>query len=177
MYFKFLLILFSISVYTQQGYKSNHSNTTLKGWSSSNEFNKPDVEAVDFNILKDKYLNKKITTLKFSKEFREYRYQNFYFDKNLRRSMKDRKSNGWKQISSNGSFGTLAFYRGNSNYQILFGRIFVVKKITPIVEIKHVAKTDDSNYIFELNNKELGTIYYEFNSKFKENIEIELFKN
>ena len=174
---KVLLLFFTISIYTQQGYKPTHNNTNLKGWASSNEFNKSDVIAVDFDFLKEKYLNKKITTIKFSKEFREYIYQNFYFDKNLRRSMKDRKSNGWKQISSNGSFGTLAFYRGNSNYQILFGRVFVVKKITPIVEIKHVAKTDDSNYIFELNNKELGTIYYEFNSKFKDDIEIELLEN
>ena len=68
-------------------------------------------------------------------------------------------------------------YQTNLTHQILikkFDIIFVVKKITPIIEIKHVAKTDDSNYIFELNNKELGTIYYEFNSKFKDNIEIEL---
>tara|TARA_B110000027_G_scaffold128495_1_gene148943 strand:+ start:666 stop:1196 length:531 start_codon:yes stop_codon:yes gene_type:complete len=175
MYFKIVLIFFSISIYSQQGYISNHSNTTLKGWSSSNEFSKPDVIAVDYNYLRDVFLNKKITTKEFTKEFREYRYQNFYFDKKLKRSMKDRKSNGWKQISSNGSFGTLVFYRGNSNYQILFGRIFIVKSINPISEISHVAKTDDSNYVFELYNKELGEIYYEYNSKYKDDIEIKIF--
>jgi len=175
MYFKIILLFFSISLSSQQGYNSNHINKKLKGWASSNEFNKPDTVAVDYDFLKEMYLNKEITTIKFSKEFREYRYQNFYFDKNLKRSMKDRKSNGWKQISSNGSFGTLVFYRGNSNYQILFGRSFIVKNITPIVEIKHVAKTDDTNYVFELFNNKLGTIYYEYNSKFKNNLEIKLY--
>ena len=176
MFFKIILFFFSLSICAQQGYKPNHTSSNLKGWASSNEFSKPDVVPVDYNFLKKKYLNKKITTLEFSKEFREHRYQNFYFDKTLKRSMKDRKSNGWKQISSNGSFGTVAFYRGNSNYQILFGKVFTVNNIFPIVKIKHVAKTDDSNYIFELNNKDLGTIYYEFNSKFKENLEIELYR-
>ena len=59
-------------------------------------------------------------------------------------------------FTSNGSFGTLVFYRGNSNYQILFGRSFIVKNSTPIVKIKHMAKTDDTNYVFELFSSKLA---------------------
>ena len=174
--FRILFFLFfSVLIYGQQGYESKH-NTKLKGWASSKEFNKPDVIPVDYNELKDTYLNKSITPLNYTKEFREYRYKNFYFDKNLKRSIKDRKASGWRQHSSNGSFGTLAYYRGNTSYQVLNGRVFIVKKIIPITKIKHVAKTDDSNYVFKLYNEELGNIYYEYNSKFEEDVEIELLK-
>jgi len=35
-------------------------------------------------------------------------------------------------------------------------------------------QTDDSNFIFELSNDKLGTMYYEFNTKFIDKVEIEL---
>ena len=70
----------------------------------------------------------------------------------------------------------LSHYKLTYNYQVLNGRVFIVKKIIPITKIKHVAKTDDSNYVFKLYNEELGNIYYEYNSKFEEDVEIELLK-
>ena len=55
-------------------------------------------------------------------------------------------------------------------------KIFIVKAIYPISRLSHVAKTDDTNYVFELYNKELGKIYYKYNSKFVDDVEIEIKK-
>ena len=43
-----------------------------------------------------------------------------------------------------------------------------------IKNLKHIAKTDDSNYVFELYNKDIGKVFYKYNSKFENLVEIEL---
>ena len=76
--------------------------------------------------------------------------------------MKNSKAKGFRQHSSNGAGGTLVYYRANTNFELLYDKIFIVKAIYPISRLSHVAKTDDTNYVFELYNKELGKIYYKF---------------
>lgn len=46
--------------------------------------------------------------------------------------------------------------------------------VRPLINKRHLANTDDSNYLFKLQNDEFGVIYYKYNSKFKSNVEIEL---
>ncbi len=155
------LILFSNTLKAQQGYKSQNTNKKLKGWSASTEFNKKDVIAADFEVLKSTFLGKQVTPIYISKEFREYRYRNFYRDKKLRRIFKNKKAKGFRQHSSNGAGGTLVYYRANTNFELLYNKVFIVKAIYSISSLTHVAQTDDTNYVFELYNSKLGKIYYE----------------
>ena len=153
-------------------YSDLHS-AGVKGWENSSEFKKNDIEATPINSLKDKYLNKFVTPVYISKEFREYKYKNFYSDKRLKKSYKNKKRNGFRENSSSGTLSTLVFYDPNTNYEFLYNQIFRVIDIYPNKLAKHVASTDDTNYIFVLKNKNIGKLYYEYNSKFKNQIEIE----
>lgn len=59
-----------------------------------------------------------------------------------------------------------SYYNPNNNYRILFGKRFKVVEISPMINKRHLANTDDSNYLFKLQNDEFGVIYYKYNSKF-----------
>ena len=122
-----LLILLSTTLQAQQGYKSQNKNKELKNWSSSLEFSKKDVVALDIKVLKSTFLGKQVKPIYISKEFREYRYKNFYRDKKLRRVLKNSKAKGFRQHSSNGAGGTLVYYRANTNFELLYDKIFIVK--------------------------------------------------
>lgn len=173
MILRILVLVFPLIVSAQQGYKPV-KNPNIKGWDSSDEFKKNDVIASDFSELTAKYLNQNITPKYVSKEFRDVHYKNFYRDKKLKKKIKNKKEKGFRSNSSNGAGGTLVYYRANSNYQLLYGKTFLVRNIYTNPYLKHVLSTDDTNFIFELYNDNLGTVYYEYNSKFKDLIEIEV---
>tara|TARA_B100001758_G_C18393640_1_gene604501 strand:+ start:1461 stop:1988 length:528 start_codon:yes stop_codon:yes gene_type:complete len=173
MILRIIVLVFPLIIFAQQGYKPV-KNPNVKGWDSSDEFKKNDVIAVNFSELTAKYLNQNITPKFVSKEFRDVHYKNFYRDKKLKKKIKNKKEKGFRNNSSNGAGGTLVYYRANSNYQLLYGKTFLVKNIYKNPYLKHVLSTDDTNFIFELYNDNLGTVYYEYNSKFKDLIEIEI---
>jgi len=175
MILRIIILIAPLIIYSQQGYNPV-KNPNIKGWDSSNEFNRKDVVPVSFPELTSKFLNKNITPKFFTKEFRDVHYKNFYRDKKLKKKIKNSKEKGFRSNSSNGAGGTLVYYRANSNYQFLYGKTFLVKRIYKNPYLKHVLSTDDSNFIFELYNENLGTVYYEYNSKFEDLIEIELVK-
>lgn len=167
-------LFFGINCFSQYGYEPRHTNSNLGGWDQSNEFNKNDVVAVNIADLKATYLNKSVTPIYISKEFREHSYKNFFKDSRLKKPLKDKTYKGLRSHASNGSGGTMVLYNPNNNYRILFGKRFRVVAITPIINKRHLANTDDSNYLFKLQSDEFGVIYYKYNSKFKSNVEIEL---
>ena len=171
----FVFLFFGFNSYSQYGYEPKHTNSNLGGWDKSNEFNKPDVEAINIDELTAKFLNKTVTPIYVSKEFRENSYKNFYKDSRLKKPIKDKTYKGLRSHASNGSGGTMVLYNPNNNYRILFGKRFKVVEISPMINKRHLANTDDSNYLFKLENDEFGVIYYKYNSKFKSNVEIELF--
>lgn len=144
---------------------------------NQHEYNEPIWSKINIHDLKNKYLNQQVVTKKVSKEFREYYYQNFYKDKKLKRILKDKRSKGFRQHSKDGNLGTLVYYQSNSNYNLLNGKSFKVKNIFPIKASRFLEQTDDSNFIFELSNDEFGIVYYEFNTKFIDKVEIELLKS
>lgn len=171
----FVFLFFGFNSYSQYGYEPKHTNSNLGGWDKSNEFNKPDVEAINIDELTAKFLNKTVTPIYVSKEFRENSYKNFYKDSRLKKPIKDKTYKGLRSHASNGSGGTMVLYNPNNNYRILFGKRFKVVEISPMINKRHLSNTDDSNYLFKLENDEFGVIYYKYNSKFKSNVEIELF--
>jgi len=168
-------LFFISNCFSQYGYKSKHTNSNLGGWDKSTEFKKVDVVAVSIDELKTKFLNKTVTPIYVSKEFRENSYKNFYKNSSLKKLIKDKTYKGLKSHASNGSGGTMVFYNPNNNYRVLFGKRFKVVDITPITNKRHLVNTDDSNYLFKLQNDEFGVIYYKYNSKFQSNVEIELY--
>lgn len=169
------LLFFGSFCFSQYGYEPKHTNSNLGGWDKSNEFNKADVVAVNIDELKAKFLNKTVTPIYISKEFRENSYKNFYKDSQLKKAIKDKTYKGLRSHASNGSGGTMVLYTPNNNYRVLFGKRFKVVDISPIINKRHLANTDDSNYLFKLQNDEFGVVYYKYNSKFESNVEIELF--
>jgi len=171
----FYLVCFPLILNAQYGYEPNHKNVKLSGWDKSKEFKKEDVKAVNVEFLIDKYQNKTVTPVYVSKEFREFSYKNFYRDQNLKRIIKDKSYKGLRSHASNGSGGTMVLYKPQNNYRLLFGKRFVVKGIKLIINKRHLANTDDTNYVFTLVSDEFGEIYYEYNSKFESDVEIELF--
>ena len=176
----FLFFLFlGTSIFYSQSSKTNVDleDVGVKGWANSPEFNRAEVEMVDINYLRNFFLNNYVTPVYISKEFREYKYKNFYHDKKLKRAYKNKKRNGFRENSNAGTLSTVVFYDPNTNYEFLYNQIFKVIDIYPIKSIKHVASTDDSNYIFVLENNQLGKLYYEYNSKFKNKLEIEISEN
>ena len=168
-------LFFGINCFSQYGYEPKHTNSNLRGWDKSNEFNKADVVAVKIDELKSKFLNKIVTPIYILKEFRGNSYKNFYKDSRLKNPIKDKTYKGLRSHASNGSGGTMVLYNPNNNYRILFGKRFRVVQIIPMINNRHTLNTDDSNYLFKLQNDEFGVIYYKYNSKFKSNVEIELF--
>ena len=91
------------------------------------EYNEPTWSKINLQDLKHKYLNKQVSTKEISKEFREYYYQNFYNDKRLKKTIKDKRSRGFRKHSKDGNFGTLVYYQSNSNYNLLNNQTFEVK--------------------------------------------------
>jgi len=170
----FIFLFTFLSVSAQYGYESKHSNSSLKGWDSKKEFNKEDVIPVDYELLAEKYLNKIVTPKYYSREFRDVRYKNFYNDPGLNGKIVDKTYKGFKSHSSNGSGGTMVLYKPQHNYRILFGEKFKVVEIKRNTNKRHVLNTDDSNYIFVLYNEKFGNIFYEFNSKFVDQVELEV---
>ena len=160
----------------------------LKSWADKDDFVTSEIELsnnqheplenswskVKIEDLKAKYLKKKIRPISISKEFREYYYQNFFKDKKFRKKIKNKDKKGFRQHSKNGSFGTLVFYKSNSNYSLLKNQIFIVEEIYSISQVTSLEKTDDTNFMFKLFNSELGLIYYKYNTKFIDKVEIEL---
>ena len=132
------------------------------------------MKKVGISYLRKNFLNKNVTPIYIPKEFREYKYKNFYHDKKLKRAFKNKTRNGFRENNNRGSLSTVVYYDPNTNYEFLYNQNFKVIDIYPIKSIRHVASTDDSNYIFVLENKQLGKLYYEYNSKFKNNVEIEI---
>lgn len=96
-------------------------------------------------------------------------------NKKLKKVYKDNSYCGFKSNSSNGSGGTMVLYDPQNNYRQLFGKVFFVKNIEPIKHLKHISNSDDTNFIFTIYNNEVGEIYYKYNSKYKDQIEIKLF--
>jgi hypothetical protein len=84
-------LFFGINCFSQYGYEPKHTNSNLRGWDKSNEFNKADVVAVKIDELKSKFLNKIVTPIYILKEFRENSYKNFYKDSRLKKP--DKKQN------------------------------------------------------------------------------------
>jgi len=179
--FKYLLLFCPIIIFCQ--------SVQLKTWADKSDFDDSSNEYIDSRYLNDKknsnsisiidlkskYLNNKITPISVNKEFRQNYYKNFYKDKSLRRIIKDKKNKGFKQHSTNGNFGTLVFYQANNNYRILSSRVFEVVDIKPFRnKNSFLDNSDDTTFIFTIFNNELGEIYYRFNTKFINNIEIEL---
>jgi len=171
-----LIFLFSILFTYSQSSKTeiDFEKVGVKSWSSSTEFEREDVKEVDISNLINLFLNKNITPIYIPKEFREYKYKNFYHDKKLKRAYKNKKINGFRENNNRGSLSTVVYYDPNTNYEFLYNQIFKVVDIFPIKSIRHVVSTDDSNYIFVLENKQLGKLYYKYNSKFEDNVEIEI---
>jgi len=171
-----LLFFFSLTLSFSQSSKSeiDFKKTEMKSWASSSEFEREDVKKVDINYLRKIYLNKTVSPIYIPKEFREYKYKNFYHDKKLKRAYKNKKRNGFRENSSRGSLSTVVFYDPNTNYEFLYDQVFKVIDIYPVKSVRHIASTDDSNYVFILENNQLGRLYYEYNSKFEENVEIEI---
>ena len=179
---KKLLILFSFIGFSQ--------TDNLKTWAdkddfrpskveiTNNQFRQTEdyVEPVSLNDLKNIFLDKKVKPIQINKEFREYYYKNFFKDRALKRKIKNKKGKGFKQSSSNGSFGTLVYYTNRSNWKTLIDKVFFVKRILPISNNKSLEVTDDNNFVFELHNDDLGKIFYKYNVKFKDYVEIELVK-
>ena len=171
-----MLLLFSSFVFSQYGYKPQHEDgIEVGGWDKSTEFNRAEIDRVDINFLKKTFLNKEITPVFVKREFREYSYKNFFKTKKLKKIFKDNSYRGLKSHSSNGSGGTMVLYDPQNNYRQLFGKVFLVKNIEPITHLKHISNSDDSNFIFTIYNSEIGEIYYKYNSKFIDQIEIKLF--
>jgi hypothetical protein len=171
-----LILLFNVSIAFSQSSKTevDFEKAGVKSWASSSEFERVDIKAVDIKHLRKIFLNKNVTPIYISKEFREYKYKNFYHDKKLKRAFKNKKRNGFRENNNRGSLSTVVYYDPNTNYEFLYNQTFKVVDIFPIKSIKHVASTDDSNYIFVLENNLLGKLYYEYNSKFEDTVEIEI---
>jgi len=171
-----LIFLFSVTLAFSQSSKTevDFEKVGVKSWASSSEFEREDVKEVGISYLRKNFLNKNVTPIYIPKEFREYKYKNFYHDKKLKRTFKNKKRNGFRENNNRGSLSTVVYYDPNTNYEFLFNQIFKVIDIYPIKSIRHVASTDDSNYIFVLENNQLGKLYYEYNSKFENNVEIEI---
>tara|TARA_B100001248_G_scaffold129995_1_gene97504 strand:+ start:1204 stop:1743 length:540 start_codon:yes stop_codon:yes gene_type:complete len=170
----FGFLFFGINCFSQYGYEPKHTKPDLGGWDTSNEFKKADVFVMNMIELESQFLNKSVTPIYISNEFRENSYKNFYKDSRLKKTIKDKTYRGLRSHASNGSGGTMVLYNSKSNYRILFGKRFKVIEIARIKNKRHISNTDDSNYVFKLQNEELGVIYYKYNSKFKSNVEIEL---
>ena len=171
-----LFFLFSVTLAFTQSSKTevDFVKVGVKSWASSSEFERDDVKEVGISYLIKNFLNKNVTPIYIPKEFREYKYKNFYHDKKLKRPFKNKKRNGFRENNNRGSLSTVVYYDPNTNYEFLYNQNFKVIDIYPNKLIRHVASTDDSNYIFVLENKKLGKIYYEYNSKFHDNVEIEI---
>ena len=163
---RFLFIFYSLFSYAQEN--------NFKDWSHQKDNHRDSSKVVSIGELKNTYLNKRVKPIEIEKKLREYYYKKFYSDKKLKKKVRNRKAKGYRQHSSNGAFGTLVYYRGNSNYDILNKKTFVVKKITPIRKMKSLENSDDGNFIFELYNSKLGSIYYKYNPKYENHLEIKL---
>ena len=161
----------------------------LKTWADKNDFDdstneeihsgylsdKTNTNTVSILNLKAKYLNKTIAPISVNKEFRQNYYKNFFKDKNFKKIIRDKRNRGFRQHSSNGNFGTLVFYQANSNYKILNNRVFEVVDIKPYRNRKSFQdNSDDTTFVFTIFNNDLGKIYYKYNTKFINNIEIKL---
>ena len=179
--FKYILLFCPIYIFCQ--------SVQLKTWADKNDFDDSINEEIDSGYLSDntntnafdiinlkaKYLNKKITPISVNKEFRQNYYKNFFKDKSFKKIIRDKSKRGFRQHSSNGNFGTLVFYQANSNYRILSKKIFEVVDIKPFRNRKSFQdNSDDTTFVFTIYNNELGKIYYRYNVKFINNIEIKL---
>ena len=98
----------------------------VKSWASSSEFEREDVKEVGISYLRKNFLNKNVTPIYIPKEFREYKYKNFYHDKKLKRAFKNKKRNGFRENNNRGSLSTVVYYDPNTNYEFLFNQIFKV---------------------------------------------------
>ena len=143
-----LIFLFSVTLGFSQSSKTevDFEKVGVKSWASSSEF----LKAIGISYLRKNFLNKNVTPIYIPKEFREYKYKNFYHDKKLKRAFKNKKRNGFRENNNRGSLSTVVYYDPNTNYEFLYNQIFKVIDIYPIKSIRHVASTDDSNYIFRL---------------------------
>lgn len=170
-----LTFILGLNSYSQYGYKPKHENNNLKGWDKLNENSVDNFSVLGIEVLKDSFLNKTITPVRVARKQREFSYKNFFVDKSLTEKLRDKNYKGLMSQTKNTLGRSLIVYKPNNNYRLLYGKKFIVVKIEPISKDKHLSNTDDSNFIFVLYNEDFGEIYYKYNNKFKDNVEIELF--
>ena len=88
-----LIFLFSVTLGFSQSSKTevDFEKVGVKSWASSSEFEREDVKEIGISYLRKNFLNKNVTPIYIPKEFREYKYKNFYHDKKLKRAFKNKK--------------------------------------------------------------------------------------
>ena len=111
----------------------------------------------------DLLLNKTVKPKVLEKSMQRYAYKNFYskFDTESKKLEKYKKNHRAFPSSST-----------QSDYNKLVGKEF---KVVKIYDQKPTLSSDEDRYfVLELENPELGTIYYDYDSKYDFNFELEV---
>ena len=110
-------------------------------------------------------LNKTVKPKEINEVLQEYSYKNFFvlFNKDKKQFTKDDKKN--KPFSSGSS------YLPVSDYKKLVGKEF---KVLEIFEITPKYTSSEKEYAIEIENPEIGKIFYKYNPRYEHNFELEV---
>jgi len=110
-------------------------------------------------------LNKTVKPKVISEILQKYAYKNFYleFDKEKKQFTKDEKTN--KPFASGPSYSLV------SDYTKLVGKEF---KVLEIFEIATNSSFGVKEYAVEIENAEIGKIFYKYNPKYEHSFELEV---
>lgn len=110
-------------------------------------------------------LNKTVKPKEINEALQQYSYKNFFvsFNKDKKQFTKDDKKN--KPFSSGPS------YLPVSDYKKLIGKEF---KVIEIFEITPKYTSSDKEYAIEIENPEIGKIFYKYDPRYEHNFELEV---
>jgi hypothetical protein len=111
------------------------------------------------------FLNKIVKVAEFDESLQKYHYKNFFntFDIEKKELPNDKKKNK--------PFGSGLSYSPVSEYSKLVGKEF---KVTNVYELEKKYSFSKKEFVLELQNQELGIIFYKYNSKYEHDLEIEV---
>lgn len=110
-------------------------------------------------------LNKIVKPKEISEVLQKYAYKNFYleFDKEKKQFTKDDKKN--KPFATGPSYSVI------SDYSKLVGKEF---KVLEIFEIVPKYSSSSKEYAIEIENSEIGKIFYKYDPKYEHSFELEV---
>ncbi len=114
----------------------------------------------------DILLNKIVMPKQYSADNQQFHYQNFYLKFDT--TTKELKTFGYKKPvrpfqTKNGLY---------SDYSKLVGKKFIVKKIYP--KKPTFSSDEGKKFVLELFNKDIGTIYYDYDAEYEFNFELQI---